>query len=362
MDGKTLKDIDLTEANARWPHPWHLVHRASLHKELKRVATSEERPGTPVKLFPHHRVVKVNDERGATLDNGTVMEADVILGADGIFSTARKAIKRAFPFPTGKAAFRFVLPRSLAEADPITAPLVSQKGTLTIWFAKDRRVVMYPCDNNERLNFVCIHPDTESQEPRPPFEMFKDASPDNVSEKDPEDSENSHARIKWSPEWNKDASLTSVLRVFKGFDPALTALFSKADPASIKVWQLMDMETLFTWVSSKLALLGDAAHPCLPYQAQGGAQAIEDAAALAAVLPLGTDPEVVPERLKLYELIRCARAHRIQEYSRLTGQDWVGGKPVVDMRAFEKYNFDHDEIANATAAFKKYLATKQGKV
>lgn len=85
MDGKTLKDIDLTEANARWPHPWHLVHRASLHKELKRVATSEERPGTPVKLFPHHRVVKVDHERGVTLDNGTVMEADVILGADGIF-------------------------------------------------------------------------------------------------------------------------------------------------------------------------------------------------------------------------------------------------------------------------------------
>lgn len=38
------------------------------------------------------------------------------------------------------------------------------------------------------------------------------------------------------------------------------------------------------------------------------------------------------ERLRLYGLIRAARAHRIQEYSRLTGQDWVGGKPVVDSK------------------------------
>jgi hypothetical protein len=58
------------------------------------------------------------------------------------------------------------MPRSLAETDPATAPIASQKDSLTIWFAEDRRVVMYPCDNNERLNFVCIHPDIESQEPR----------------------------------------------------------------------------------------------------------------------------------------------------------------------------------------------------
>jgi hypothetical protein len=85
MDGKTRVDVDLTESNAQWPHPWHLVRRASLHQELKRVAISEERSGTPVKLFPHHRVVKVDPQQGVTLDNGNVVEADVILGADGIF-------------------------------------------------------------------------------------------------------------------------------------------------------------------------------------------------------------------------------------------------------------------------------------
>jgi 2-polyprenyl-6-methoxyphenol hydroxylase-like FAD-dependent oxidoreductase len=54
------------------------------------------------------------------------------------------------------------------------------------------------------------------------------------------------------------------LKVFQHFDPALLALFRKADPASLKVWKLLDMEILPSWVKGKLALLGDAAHPFLP--------------------------------------------------------------------------------------------------
>jgi 2-polyprenyl-6-methoxyphenol hydroxylase-like FAD-dependent oxidoreductase len=65
-------------------------------------------------------------------------------------------------------------------------------------------------------------------------------------------------------------------------------------------------------------------------QAQGAAQAMEDAAALAAVLPYGTAPEAVPRHLELYEAIRAERAHRIQEFSRLAGMDWVDGKLMFD--------------------------------
>jgi hypothetical protein len=54
------------------------------------------------------------------------------------------------------------------------------------------------------------------------------------------------------------------LKVFQHFDSALLALFRKADPASLKVWKLLDMEILPSWVKGKLALLGDAAHPFLP--------------------------------------------------------------------------------------------------
>jgi 2-polyprenyl-6-methoxyphenol hydroxylase-like FAD-dependent oxidoreductase len=67
----------------------------------------------------------------------------------------------------------------LAMSDPKTVPLVSQQDTLTIWFADDRRVVMYPCQDNQWLNFVCIHPDDESHttstdgKPSPPSPYTK---------------------------------------------------------------------------------------------------------------------------------------------------------------------------------------------
>jgi hypothetical protein len=56
-------------------------------------------------------------------------------------------------------------------------------------------------------------------------------------------------------------------------------------------------------------------------QAQGGAAAIEDALSLTAVLPYGTNPEDVPERLQLYEKVRYERAHAIQQFTRLAGRD-----------------------------------------
>ncbi|KAH6853737.1 hypothetical protein B0I37DRAFT_14218 [Chaetomium sp. MPI-CAGE-AT-0009] len=327
--GDLIKDIDLTESNARWIYPHHMVQRSALHRELMRVATSMEGGGDPVTMLPKHRVVNVDPEVGVYVENGVLVSADVIIGADGIASKAREVISNAPLLRTGKAAFRFIIPAGLARSDPSTAPLVRKPDTLTIWFADDRRVVMYPCQNNELLNFVCIHPDTESQ-----------------------------TQIVPTQDWDRSVSRDHILHVFRDFDPKLLRLFHKANKMTMKVWPLLDMETLPTWTSSKLALMGDAAHPCLPYQAQGGAQAIEDAAALAAVLPMGTEPVDVPERLELYEKIRHERASCIQKYSRLAGQDWVVGRPRVDMREFEAYNFDHDEMRNAEAAFKDWLGKK----
>ena len=63
---------------------------------------------------------------------------------------------------------------------------------------------------------------------------------------------------------------------------------------------------------------------------------MEDAAALAAVLPKGVDPKDIPERLRLYEKIRYDRAHQIQEFSRQAGKDWVGGKPQMDSKLWQR--------------------------
>ncbi|CCC08069.1 hypothetical protein SMACR_01631 [Sordaria macrospora] len=233
-DGQIVKDIDLREPNKRWQHPWHLVHRVNLHERLKKLATLGEGEGIPAKLHISSKVTDVDTSQGfITLANGERVSADVIIGADGIYSVTRKYIKDAKLFSSGKAAFRFLIPRSVAEAGPITASLVEHHNTLRLWFGDDRRIVMYPCNNNKLLNFVCIHPDTES-----------------------------HAAKR--DEWNKQGSVEQVLKVFEAFDPAVKALIAKVDPSTLKVWPLLDMEQMPTSTKGKMVLLGDAGHPFTP--------------------------------------------------------------------------------------------------
>jgi 2-polyprenyl-6-methoxyphenol hydroxylase-like FAD-dependent oxidoreductase len=86
QEGALLKDIPLAEANKRWQHPWHLVHRVALHEKLKTVATSQDGPGFPARLHVSSKVVDIDPERGiVTTADGATVHADVIVGADGIY-------------------------------------------------------------------------------------------------------------------------------------------------------------------------------------------------------------------------------------------------------------------------------------
>ena len=90
-----------------------------------------------------------------------------------------------------------------------------------------------------------------------------------------------------------------MLELGSNFGADFRALQSTTLEDSHQVWILLDLEGLPRWVNGTLALLGDAAHPFLPHQAQGGAQAIEDAVSLAIVLPLGTKAQGECERPEL---------------------------------------------------------------
>lgn len=92
----------------------------------------------------------------------------------------------------------------------------------------------------------------------------------------------------------------------------------------------------------------------------GGAQAIEDAISIAALLPNGTPASVISERLKLYEGQRYERSHRIQEFTRLSGADLKDGKEL-DVRSFTAYNVGHDEWDASTAALRQHLAASDPK-
>ena len=289
--GEQTRSFNVDSTNGMWQHPWLLAHRVHLHETLKKAATGSEGKGLPAELLTSSKVVDV-DVKNATVttEDGKHYHGDFVLGADGVHSFTRSKIPGGHvePFGSGKSAFRFLISRNAAEDDPRTSKFVHKTGELIIWYASDRRIVMYPTSNNELLNFVCIHPESES-----------DASGD----------------------WNTQGHLVSMLKVYKDFDPAVLALLEKADAESLKVWKLLDMAILPTWVNERLALLGDAAHPFLPHQGQGGGCAIEDAVSLGVCFPSDTPKNEVPDRLKLYEKIRYERANRIQEYSRMAGRD-----------------------------------------
>jgi hypothetical protein len=150
-----------------------------------------------------------------------------------------------------------------------------------------------------------------------------------------------------------------MLDIYKDFAPGIRAILEKAEDP--KVWKLLDMDQMPSFIHNKLAVMGDAAHPFLPHQGQGGGQAIEDGLALAAVLPLGTTPDEVPDRLTVYEQCRYERAHRVQSYTRTAGLDaaeLAAKGQKLDMMEYQAYNFGHDTWHFTTNALQKHLQAK----
>lgn len=289
--GELRRSVDLNEANKIWQHDWVLAHRVQLHDTLKRVATSPDGQGIPVELLLDRRVVDVDPiQASIEISDGSIISGDVVIGADGVRSACRRRVPGGDvqAFGSGKSAFRFMFKRDAALADPVTAKLVQRPGELLIWYSSDRRVVIYPTSDNSLMNFVCIHPESESNA---------------------------------GNEWSTTSSPELLLQVYRNFPVECRAMLSKAEPDTIKSWKLLDMKVLPTFVHERLALIGDAAHPFLPHQGQGAGVAIEDGAALSVFLERGLRRDEVPDRIRLYQETRYTRACRIQQYSRLAGRD-----------------------------------------
>jgi 2-polyprenyl-6-methoxyphenol hydroxylase-like FAD-dependent oxidoreductase len=64
--------------------------------------------------------------------------------------------------------------------------------------------------------------------------------------------------------WNEGGSKENLETIYMDFEPRARAILNHVDPESLKVWTLLDMEKLPTWINGKLGLIGDAAHPFLP--------------------------------------------------------------------------------------------------
>ncbi|KAI6115942.1 hypothetical protein F5141DRAFT_1212544 [Pisolithus sp. B1] len=258
--------------------PYH-VHRADLHRMLYDLAEPH------VNTRTNCRVVSMNPSIPTLmLKSGEIVHADLVIGADGLKSTTRQFVvgKPDEPRSTGDAAYRAVMPTDILLADPDLRSLV-ETPEMTTWLGPQRHIVAYNIRAKEEYNIAMCYTDQD-----PPEEL-----------------------------WRIEESANRMTEEFVGWEPRIQKLLSLI-PSTLK-WKLMDRAPLETWIheDGKLALLGDACHPMLPYAGQGAAMAIEDAAVLGNLFShLSSRAQIAP-LLHAYEALRYERATNAQTFSRL---------------------------------------------
>jgi salicylate hydroxylase len=246
-------------------------HRADLHAILADAVP----PGT-VRLGM--RCVRVvNDENIArvTLEDQSTLDFDVVLGADGIHSVVRESLfGPESPRFTGHVCWRGLVPASALGDTPV-AP------DMTVWFGPKAHIVHYYVRRGELVNWIATY---EADD--------------------------------WKSEsWRVQGRREEVMERFAGWHPTLRALLAKSEV--YYKWALFDRDPLPQWTQGRVALLGDAVHPMLPYLAQGACMAIEDGYAVAAAL--ARQPQDVPAALREYQEQRRDRTARVQLLARARG-------------------------------------------
>ncbi|MDX6313351.1 MAG: hypothetical protein QOF84_7802 [Streptomyces sp.] len=252
---------------------WH-YHRADLHRTLLDACLDERGPGPVVEVHTDSRVLEIDrsDPARPTAVTATGLRhaGDVLIGADGI----RSRVREAMDFPdtlefSGEMAYRALIPGDKIAADPATRWLVDRFQS-TIWFGPDRHLVHYMIRGGEFLNVVAIVPCTPQ-----------------VAE-----------------QWTAPATADEMAEAFSGWDDRVQAMLSKAE-GDASAWAMYRHRRDPVWVDGHVALLGDACHAMLPYQAQGASQAMEDAAVLAE--ELGSVPVTGVGRALVRYVARRAR-------------------------------------------------------
>ncbi|KAF2766309.1 FAD/NAD(P)-binding domain-containing protein [Teratosphaeria nubilosa] len=307
---------------------FYTIHRADLHAELKRLVLDPVGNGPIPELRLGVKVVDVDVERGTVaLEDGQTLNGDFIIGADGNKSFTRQYIDPTAKLkPHGKTIYRWLLSMDAVLAEEQARSMFPNAGYLVDVLSRDTKLVFYPCRHNTALNSAIIIADAERKGP-----ILND------SDGEPLDTR------------------ADIEATYDRFSAGVRRLLELA-PAEPQAWRLYDMDKLGTWTRGKLALIGDAAHPFLPFLGQGGSQAIEDAAAIAAMLPSSTPAGEVAERLKLYCSTRYEHASFLQEASRINGMDPAKKPASFNEGHCYKYAVDHDEWQNSTRRLHQSLA------
>ncbi len=285
-DGELLAALPLADGDAmrrRYGAPYATVHRADLHGLLLDAARAH--PG--VRLCAGTAVLRV--EQG--VDSARLrtacdrdVEGDALIGADGVWSTVRQqAWRDGAPRFAGQLAWRGLVAQT-------ALPAAQRSDQVRVWLGPRLHVVAYPVRRGEWLNVVAI-------------------ADGGLPSGDPQD-------------WDHAAAARDLQTALRDAHPTLRAVVDAVP--SWRLWALHGRAPVAgpaEMASGRIALLGDAAHPMVPYLAQGAAMAIEDAHMLGGLLAQrDADLLDLPTALTRYALNRWQRCARVQRRATRNGR------------------------------------------
>jgi salicylate hydroxylase len=283
-DGADLARLSLRNAEKIWGAPYFNIHRADLLSALLEQARKntliEIRNGATLTGF-------IEDERGVAVtyrggDDFRRASGDALIGADGLRSLVRSRLQgdeNDKPAYTGHTAWRALIP-----ADDL--PEAMRRRASNLWLGERAHLVHYPLRGGKVINVVALVEDS----------WRGDGERGDI--------------------WDNEGDRKFLLNRFKSWSREALELVGASD--GWLRWPMFDRPPIASWARGRTALLGDAAHPMLPYLAQGAAQAIEDARALARAFQ--ARPDDAAAALADYSSARMERAGRIQQASRNQGE------------------------------------------
>ncbi|KAJ6103369.1 salicylate hydroxylase [Penicillium sp. IBT 16267x] len=286
-DSAAIGALDMTKFEEEYVAPYIVIHRASLHDILHRHAI---RAGAKIQLDA--TVSKYDFENGGVeLKGGEMLDADLIVGADGINSYARSQLLGCSDPGTqltGWAALRMMAEISKIKTNPLTADLVDLTTyNSNFWIAPDKSCMIYWIKDASMLNIVLSHRDDIDMRDLT-YEEHKEVV-DNLFKED-----------------NLTCPLPKIVN-----------------------YPVYAVPPLPHWVhpSGRFTLVGDAAHAMAFYMSMGVSLAVEDAVSLATVLDLArestdTGPAALKHALDVFEMVRKRRAEAVQKASLRAGDSF----------------------------------------
>ena len=261
------------ELKSRYGEPIWCLHRIDLQQALAQRAGQLD-----VQILFSSRVRHVDFERPAiTCENGHIEEGDLVIAADGLWSSTRDfLVGRPFsPKPTGDLAYRIVLTEEHVDSDEELRSIMTPG--IRIWMGPRAHAVAYSLLGGKMLNIVLLVPD----------DLPKD-----------------------TPKARGD--IGEIAGLFEGWDPILTKFLSHVK--TVDKWRLMYLRLDEPWYSKQgtFVMAGDACHPILPYMAQGTNSAFEDGATLGALLGKLKSKSQIPAMMRAYDSIRKERTLEIR--------------------------------------------------